>query len=433
MKRLKVGAFSAAAALCVFQCTTAQGTCNTNADCTGGALCDPSAHVCVGGGGDGGPRDSGSADAGSDAGIDAGLPTIDTFCASYFAAYCAWFTRCGYMASSATCLALTLGEIPPSACVFPDQQAVKHGRATFDAASAAACFNALSTTAACGQDPSTDSACAGFINIFLVGSVADGNPCYLSSECAATSYCTARTTSTCPGVCTPRSGLGAAVTYTEQCLAPFYDYNGHCSTLVPDQGSCAPDGGATFNQTCVSSDFCNGTQVCAQPLTAGQSCATNQCLFPLFCNTSSICEAPQPVGSDCSALGLCQLDLTCLPALPDGGGGKTCMTRGASNPCLSDQDCPAQYWCSGYITGSKFGNCIAAGAAGVGCTLQDQCKYPLFCDSTGHCAQQVGYGAVCDLNAKSGSSCVYGQGLDCTAGDAGGTCTHSGSCLDLAP
>jgi hypothetical protein len=441
MNRLKVIAFGAAAALCVLQCTGNQGKCNTNADCTGGAICDPVAHVCVGSGNDAGTDagggDSGSVDAGTDAGSDAGLVSLSTLCTSYLGSYCAWLTRCGYVANDTTCLGLITQGIDETSCLFSYKQAVKHGRATFDASAATTCFNAISTTLACNFNPLLDpSSCPTLTNFFLVGSVADGDACYLSAECSAQSFCTARNIATCPGVCTPRSGVGAAVSYSDQCLSPLYDYNGHCSALVPTQASCAPDAGASYTQTCVPGDFCDSAQACLPTFGVGQSCATDSfgCQSPLRCNSSMICEAPHPAGTDCSVSNFCQEDLTCLPALADGGGGKTCTARAASNPCLGDQDCPPNYWCSGAITGTMFGSCIAAGSAGVGCTQLDNCKNGLFCNSTGQCAQPVGFGAACDGSPKSGSSCLSAEGLDCTLGDAGYTCVpQSGVCYDYAP
>ncbi len=382
------------------------------------------------------PREKRPTDAGAPA--DAGpTVTLESLEDDFFAAYCAWLKRCHAVDSEETCRKLVADMNAGLSPFYALEQAVKHGRASFDSAAAAACVSALRSSSACVFEGASVPGCDAFQRFFLTGLTADGDPCYGSNECAPTSYCTLDSSAgTCPGVCTPRFAAATPVADSVQCLEGLYRYNGVCTARVAREGSCAPTGGSSDRQSCASGDFCDSTDTCVAYKAVGESCAAE----PTACGLLSYCDGGQCTafeapGTACNPSGatICQADLTCLEAFAD-GGSPTCRRLAATNGCKADQDCGAGFHCSGYSAGVTLGNCIAKGNVGVGCTTASQCKSGLFCDSSGKCAAPAALGEACDPAPQGGGSCVALPGVGCAdAGSGSATCAHTFGCFDHAP
>ncbi|HTP52209.1 MAG TPA: chitobiase/beta-hexosaminidase C-terminal domain-containing protein [Anaeromyxobacteraceae bacterium] len=303
--------------------------------------------------------------------INSGTTTFASFCSSIYGSAINILTGCLHANPS-----VFTGSNPilNDVCAVEGNE-VTAGRATFNAANAAACESAVTgETCAELESGNIPSVCTGVI----AGAVANGGSCYVSFDCAS-GTCNS-TTSTCPGTC---------VAY------------------------------ATQGQSCASADcapglVCSSTLTCVTPSGAGGACP---CAEGFWCNSADksggstgTCTAQQTSGAcavsnDQCALGyVCaSATLTCLPFVGSGGS------------CTASSDvCGYGYLC-------VSGTCQSWPGAGSPCSISAPYCLDSFCNV-------FATSPTCTAYLANGASCnpLLG-GLQCQSGNCVGTGT-TGTC-----
>jgi hypothetical protein len=237
-------------------------------------------------------------------------------------------------------VALLKTEYAALATVLRDVQTA--GRLTYSRTQADQCAAAL-TAATCAQLDGWIGGLPDTCAALVVPTVANGNACYSSIECA-NGYCTSDLMAACPGACTGFVASGGACTDYLVCAS------GACDGVVcvPDVpgGQGQPCGGGSVG--CQAGLYCTVGSTCAQRLAAGATCAWHeQCAAGLGCASDGTCRAWAGTGADCTTA-TCGEGFYCSLA-----GGSTCVewpTQGRS--CAEFPMCADGSYCSG-------GTCVA--------------------------------------------------------------------------
>lgn len=295
---------------------------------------------------------------------------IAAFGAEYLAASCALSARCGAYPDVASCLATN----QVGSGVLTLAADVASGRVTYDPVKGAACTasirNAPCTTTAAVAKQVEPSPCAGA----FVGTVAAGQPCFVSGECVAGAACTltaACSMACCAGTCTAPVATGQSCA-SAPCMAGQY---------------CRQTGQSTFK--CTPKGTAEGA-----PCDAGDACVA-----PLFC-------APDPGGMTGS----------CVKSLP--------ATGAACNPFAGCDD-DLQEYCNAQGVCAKR---VGVGQACLTTTMPagDNCVWWAYC-AGGTCKAFGSAGATCQTDANGVSDCLGGQicqtpGMTCAAAPAAVSC-----------
>jgi hypothetical protein len=233
-------------------------------------------------------------------------------------------------------------------------EAVKRGTVRYDAASAGACLNAITTDCADLVEP---AACN---NVFR-GTVPAGGVCVTGAECADRGRCLGTDTCTaacCPGTC---EAVGAPIAIGGACDYP--------SSSTP----------------CVEGAFCDNDRTCMarRPVGAGCSGAPDECLDPAVC-----LYRPDGSGETCTVISTAP-GAACVPGANFGCGRE-------------DETCNA-----------TTSLCTKRATPGAACQSTDDCVLYAYCDTAaGTCKARPTLGQACDNNAGIGCA----GGLICPSG-----------------
>jgi hypothetical protein len=210
--------------------------------------------------------------------------------------------------------------------------------------------------------------------------------------------------------CLGRIGLPSAWTACGIALASTEPIDAPCTSAG---GECAGGDGACFNRFCIrhaalgascesavcaQGAFCNASQVCKAPSTAGAACtADGECALGLWCDGAGVCAAPLLAGHACATGDACAAGLRC-----DGG---TCQA--SPTVCMTSTDCgsaPVMSCVDAYGT-----QCQAPLALGAGCGPGYPCVAGAVCDAnftSTTCVAVPGAGAACpDRVCQAGLGC----------------------------
>lgn len=292
--------------------------------------------------------------------------------------------------------------------------AIKAGTITYDPAAGAACLGkvqgciwALDVV----NDPTT-SVCADAFQ----GTVAVGQPCHTSAECAGDAYCEDKTG--CPGTCTARKALGEPCDWDDDTCAQvglqgvgvcYWDETARTSTcLEARRGADAAEGGA-----------------CGLVSHEGNVLTYVDCLEGLWCDSPGqdqpgTCRQPVAAGATCEDQNqVCATGYACI-ANAD-GNGRSCqpipLVNEAGGACGETAFCnPFKLLTCDDTT--KTCKVVGDGTEGSSCDLSEPgddliCNEGLGCDSeTKTCLPKRDAGQPCqnDGMCKSGS-CDWNQGV----------------------
>lgn len=254
------------------------------------------------------------------------------------------------------------------------QAAIDAGTTSYDPALASACLDAQRALGCSIFLAAPPQACRDM----FTGTIAEGEACSLSEECAGDAYCASAGCPDVPGTCTARKGNGSACASTDEC----------------QDGLACED------------------QVCRTPAsTSGGSCGGDT---GLACPIDEICVTEME-----GAAGTC----TPLTTVFDGALGDPCDLR-AFDFCSPDLSCVV----TGLAGTEPEMSCAAIASSGGTCNggIPDMCPLGEYCDAQpfmlmfeGTCRPRPTEGQQC-VQALSGSVCA--QGLDCVMIDGTPTC-----------
>ncbi|MFK7988550.1 MAG: DNRLRE domain-containing protein [Sandaracinaceae bacterium] len=323
-------------------------------------------------------------------------------------------------------------------------------------------------TAANGESCSTDSDCTGGNCVAPDGTNCDGSD----------TGCVCCNAATCTGECETchRSGsvgtCGAEVSSqlcgpAPSCSAGTETLQATCtgsSTTCPTgtMNSCAPYICGTTaclascggDSDCSSGNFCNGSNNCeaersnGTSCTAGNQCASDQCVDGVCCNTActdqcAACNNGGSVGT-CSARsgaplsprtactdtdsdgcdGTCNGSLTSACTYPSG----VCRTQSCAGSSLTEAaSCNGNGSCPAMVTNPCPGNfaCQTGTACRTSCGIDAHCASGNYCDA-GSCVPLEANGTSCSMGNECASTlCVDGVCCD-------GTCTGQCEACDVA-
>jgi len=279
------------------------------------------------------------------------------------------------------------------------QTAIAAGKVAYDGSKLRSCLDVYPQLACDYSNVSVLEAACGSV---WGGAVASGGICNSSFECASTGVTNncKSSTSTCPGVCSPRSGVGEACPSTDDCLENLAcDATDHlCKVPLKSGDACGssnPNGGVCGGVTrCVQSP--SGQSQCGSLLGTlgheGDICSGSLgCLVGLACTrtseladggTSPIFRCEKPA----TATEFCQYTLsnTC----PDGQFCPYALTNGTSSSHCTAQIEPGQACTGNYLYECKGdarcanGTCLARQRVGGTCVSDVDCY-------TNKCANSV--------------------------------------------
>ena len=355
------------------------------------------------GGDDAGIADGGSPDAGAPDGGAPGM-TPEDFVTAFVHAVCQRDARCGAFADADACLDWDM-----SPARFADRLAslelgVDLNRVVIDASDALVCLANLEADP-CNSNllftwevPSCLSA--------LEGRQLAGEPCFSWLECTASTFCDL--SATCPGLCTPRPGLGETAQEEGVCKAGL--------RRAPDS-TCQPFAGAgescAWDSDCVSGHSC-AEGVCVAVTPEGAPCSSMaECSGYLVCGDGGTCQQLPVVGEPCN--GVCKYDLRCESG--SYGGPGTCAPRSlAGGECWTWLDCAGSLDCEGAdAAGGQKGTCFDPTTHGPACTGSSECGSDRYCEN-----------GVCRPLKYIAESCAAPN--ECRTGICEGTCRTDLTC-----
>jgi hypothetical protein len=288
-------------------------------------------------------------------------------------ARCAYFVRCGLVASATECRAYfdRVAVDPVSA-----EAALDAGKLVFHADTAQACLDAHAALS-CDITQQTGhelDAC----NDVLTGTLAIGESCAFDNECESNN-------------CEVPSCTMACCTGT--CGAP---------TALPEVGQ-------PCTALCAGDAYCGVDGICHAPLPSGAACNEEPCEFGLYCagrtaTTSGTCKPLPHIGQPCESV-CAEIGAICY--------GGTCTAVGIlGDACTADAQCSMFYNC-------KDMTCALLPTLGMPCTTT--CYEAAYCEA-GTCVAQKANGADCIRNDECKSH--Y-----CSRTAAAGTCADVPVCF----
>jgi hypothetical protein len=391
--------------------------------------------------------------------VAAQVQSAKEFEGKFYDALCTHDEDCGlglYLTNIAGCRAYLLGQggVP---FVADGIDAVAAGRATFDAAKAAACLATVDATCTIFSGDVLPAAC----REMFVGLVDNGFGCDRDQDCKA-SFCKKKIVndSACLGICTAPAAAGGACDVDAGCEAPQVCMAGQCGKYVPaakgedctfdlcgpglvcvtdgDANTCIEPGGEgapcyTGEGACTSGFHCEAADFetqgkCAADLALGAACdldawyegaIDNPCGDANFCvpaaveATATVCKPLAKLGDACTASEQCTgLDQACYEAE---GGGYVCdylPSDGDACEPLAPEDVEAGWLAClpPYVCGADSTCVLPPVTAGKAC-IEDQCGAGLWCDTTAAKPVCMAYGKAgdaCTTFEDESSSCEAG-------------------------
>lgn len=288
---------------------------------------------------------------------------------------------------------------------------VGSGTIAYDGAQARRCIQALANSCVPIQASVALPECQGV----FTGLVEVGGSCTTTNECEPTAYC--ELTDQCEGTCTARATVGQPCTEDEACFAAAgtiascqeIDGNEVCVQVTVEQDaavgeSCGVvdnDGTERTTHLCREGLYCRLTGVglgsCAQPVAAGENCASNE-----ICERGYLCDQgncrtitfADSVGASCDpdarifcdgSLGLaCDEDSQACVAVGDGTVGSRCTSEGDS--LFSLVACDSGLFCDRFATEptckEPFENgavCLGNAQCASGYCIDGECSVPVLC------------------------------------------------------
>ncbi|MDH5492143.1 MAG: hypothetical protein OEY14_09330 [Myxococcales bacterium] len=284
-------------------------------------------------------------------------------------------------------------------------EAVADGSVLYDGAAAGACLSAIgdSCTAGAagifGDRPSCEGA--------LTGTLPEGDPCYISEQCAGDAYCDNGFGGSCPGTCTPRIGLGAACFRDAEC------------SRAAGASECA------WNEA-LGEDRCVSTVLHADAA-MGEPCGTvvtetsreyTMCSPGSWCGTDDLCQAPLAAGASCGSI-----DEICVEGHICADGSCMAFSLGSEGDACDDRFAVCD---PGQRLDCIDGSCavITDGMAGSPCRGGDfagfDCNAGLVClRASDTCGEPLATGAVCDSDRECASGYCDRSGVDSVCGARG--------------
>jgi hypothetical protein len=196
----------------------------------------------------------------------------------------------------------------------------------YDAQAAGDCLAELKGRTTCGSTSPADDIAA--CDRIFTGTLAAGQACTMSAECASPAYCN-RDGTTEQGVCTALA-VSAAVRgkLGDNCSMTCDDATS-CDTVVSADQSAA-------QVACYRSDSLYCDLTCQKLKAIGETCeASDICQKGLFCDFDSrICTAPHPNGAVCSGGYQCQSH-KCSVDPVTGADGTCSSTSVTAEQCAS--------------------------------------------------------------------------------------------------
>lgn len=208
---------------------------------------------------------------------------------------------------------------------------------------------------------------------------------------------------------------------------------------VAQPGACATVTNASDPDTCTAPDTCGPSGLCGaangQACTAAGDCASGFCADGVCCNTD--CAGGCDACNGATRLWSGAVNGTCATAPAAYAGAPTCtpyqcngVNPACPNPCSSDVDCVAGYFCD------AAGSCVASKAKGASCdqAAGQDCKVAGCRDCvTGNCVDGVccesGCGGACQTCAATPGTCTTVTNADDVSQCAGqDTCDAAGAC-----
>lgn len=260
------------------------------------------------------------------------------------------------------------------------EETIARGTVVYDADAGGRCVRALrASPGQCDGTPEELQACGGVFR----GTVADGEPCVTSTECAGfpdSAFCVETSTpgtgqvcmtvptpservragrgDSCTGTCRPDDGAlyclqtgpdPAALCFTEDGLYCARETS-TCESLLAEGATCERDPGFPG---CVAGTFCEHER-CVPERGEGESCLVDICTFPLTC------ASPNEIA--------CGPGLRCTVGDPD---PRCVAPKADGSTCRSFQEC-ASGWCE--IDCDEQQSCSETGVCGPPKrTTREQC------------------------------------------------------------
>ncbi|MFO0607785.1 MAG: hypothetical protein U0324_31770 [Polyangiales bacterium] len=323
--------------------------------------------------------------------------TVDAFPERFLAAVCRALTDCPNPTGSALFVADPAATRRRCATALGPAylhvlrrhiDAVRAGRARFDASEAERCYERVA--AACSGDP--ELLLGRYCARVFEGMVTTGGACRLTAECAGEAYC--RTTGTPCGTCQPRAALGAS------CMGG-YD---RCARPATGWSECV---GEPLSQTCVEA---RSAPAAALGAPCGERRAADGALERIFCapggrcdaarGATGVCRAAVAAGAACGESDGCADGAQCVggscvarPLVTVAGGacgdpsgprcdplaalrceaGRCAPVRDASGAPACDWQHPFNSCPAGQVCRRATSRCEAPAAEGAACNVDPEC------------------------------------------------------------
>ncbi len=311
-------------------------------------------------------------------------PSIDNYAAEYEEAFCEQQHACHQVERKGDCAERYDFESDPNLSYL--RAAVAAGTIEYDAASAAACLDAIRGRA-CEYDEAQDQpeSCQQAFR----GKIGRNGPCRISAECAGNAVCGFDPNCQdmcCEGACRVFADplkIGEACGGSVACEdGSFCGYDPEtflstvCTALVKTGGSCQE------GQQCAPDNVCDGSKCRALELRGpGESCEGEfvDCEAPAECRSVSgtagvVCVVEGQLGAPCGDVGCARYDTYCDAV------SKLCTLLPGPGQDCAGTSCLPYAQCDGDATTTT---CVPRPGAGEPCGYKDdryiECLAPLMC------------------------------------------------------
>jgi len=307
--------------------------------------------------------------------------TIDEFLDRFVTELCTINVACGSMPDMATCRASLQIETTDLLTVKAD---IAAGKIRYDGAKAGACLDYAHRlySSGCTRSATADTSGNDACEVVLVGTVANGGACFLSTECASARCQQADT------ACLPAHQCCAGTCVAKPAPIPA---GADCSASLPDQN-------------CAEGSYCLTTATSTTPT----------CLVP-----------SKVVGTPCSSLFDCASPLFC-DADPSTGTG-TCQRAAASGAACNSDVLFGSCDDLREVCSTATGTCTPRGAVGAACDPLQTLSCLSYAECIGStCVALSPERGAC--NATDGPGCL--GDLECSPSTS--TCgfpANAGACL----